>query len=229
MAGIIVVAILAGVVVAITGGGSDGDEPGRDASGEEFPELAYIQDQLGAVPEGIEYDGRDGTDPPEVQTADLEDAAKAADCDLQLDLDDEGNTHLDDENVPSVEYKTNPPTSGNHYAGNEVGSGALADGAYLEYPPVGRSVHALEHGRVIMQYSPELSEEEQLEIKGVFDESPQGVILYPNPDMPYEVAVTAWRQLGGCKTYEGAATLDLLRAFRDVYRNRGPEFVQLSV
>ena len=63
---------------------------------------------------------------------------------------------------------TDPPTSGDHYSGNETGSGALADGAYAEYPPVGRYVHAMEHSRVIIHYSPDLSEDEQLEIKGAF-------------------------------------------------------------
>jgi Protein of unknown function (DUF3105) len=224
VAGVIVVAIVAGIGVAIAGGGDDESGPSET----DFPELAYIEPDIGAVPPDLEPDGRDGTDPPEQQNADLEGAAQAADCDLQLDLKDEGNTHFSDpDRVP--DYKTNPPTSGDHYSGNEPGSGALADGAYLNTPQIARAVHALEHGRVEIQYSPDLSEEEQLEIKGVFEESPQGVIMFPNPDMPYEVAITAWTQLAGCETYEGAPTLDVLRTFRDIYRGQGPEFFPLSV
>jgi hypothetical protein len=90
-------------------------------------------------------------------------------------------------------------------------------------------VHSLEHGRVEIQYSPDLPEEQQLEIKGLFEESPDAVIMFPNPDMPYDVAIAAWRNLAGCKTYEGAATLDLLRVFRDVYRGQGPEPFPISV
>ena len=148
---------------------------------------------------------------------------RAAGCDLQLDLEEEGATHFGDENrVP--DYRTNPPTSGDHYANlGEAGSGALADGAYLNTPPVARTVHSMEHGRVLIQYSPDLSEREQLEIKGVFEESPEGVLMFPNPDMPYDVAITAWTQLVGCETYEGAPTLDVLRIFRDTYRGGGPE------
>ena len=105
-------------------------------------------------------------------------------CELQLDLEEEGGTHFSDENrVP--DYGTNPPTSGDHYANaGETGAGALADGAYLNAPPVARTVHSMEHGRVLIQYSPELPERDQLEIKGVFEESPPGVLLFPNPDMP---------------------------------------------
>ncbi len=225
VAGLIVVAIVAALVVALAGGGSG---TGTGSSGESYPELAFIQDDIGAVPDGLEPDGREGVAPGPIQEGDLAAAAAAADCDLQLDLKDEGNTHFDSDDK-KVEYGTSPPTSGDHYAGNETGSGALADGAYLNTPLFSRAVHALEHGRVEIQYSPDLPEAAQLEIKGVFEESPQGVILFPNADMPYEVAITAWTQLAGCKTYEGAKTLDTLRTFRDVYRFRGPEFFPPSI
>ncbi len=225
VAGVIVAAIMAGVVVAIAGGGSDGETP--EAS--DFPELAYIQPLLGVIPEGVDGDGREGVAPPAPKTAILEDAAKAARCDLQLNLEDEGNNHFANEDK-EVGYKTNPPTSGDHYGEpTEPGTGALADGAYLQMPPITRAVHSMEHGRVEIQYSPDLTEREQLEIKGVFEESPQGVIMFPNPDMPYDVAITAWTQLAGCDAYKGAATLDLLRVFRDIYRGLGPENVPLAV
>jgi hypothetical protein len=224
VAGVIVAAIVAGIVVAIAGGGGDGETPEAG----DFPELAFVQPLIGVVPEGIEPDGRDGVDPPAAQTAILEDAAEAANCDLQLNLEDEGNGHFTDENK-KVDSKTNPPTSGDHYGSEtETGSGALADGAYLETPPIARAVHSMEHSRVVIQYSPDLSEREQLEIKGVFEESPQGVIMFPNPGMPDDVAITAWTQLAGCDAYEGAATLDLLRVFRDIYRGQGPENVPLA-
>jgi hypothetical protein len=84
-------------------------------------------------------------------------------------------------------------------------------------------VHSLEHGRIEIQYSPDLPEDQQLELKGVFDESPQGVLMFPNPDMPYEVAVTAWTNMMTCDRYEGRATLDAIRDFRDIYRGNGPE------
>ena len=52
--------------------------------------------------------------------------------------------------------------------------------------------------------------------------------MFPNPDMPYEVAATAWTQLMGCKRYEGAKTLDAIRDFRDQFRGRGPEAVPFT-
>ena len=148
-----------------------------------------------------------------------------AGCELEVDLPDEGNEHLDDpEEVPA--YETAPPTSGDHFADfEEAGAGAFADGAFLDTPPVNRVVHSLEHGRVAIQYSPDLAEEEQLALKGVFDEDRPGVLLYPNAHMPYDVAVTAWTRMLGCETYDGAATLDAVRLFRDEFRGKGPEAV----
>ena len=229
VAGLIVVAILAGLFVVITGGGS-GDETGVDAEGNAFPENAFINEEIGVVPDGIEIDGRDGTEPPEQENAVLDEAAGLASCQLDLDLESEGNQHVDDENVPNVEYETDPPTSGDHYGvGDENASGALADGAYAEFPPVGRFVHSMEHGRVIIHYSPDLPEQDQLAIKGVFEESPSGVILVPNPEMKPDVAVAAWTQLATCASYEGLPTLDLIRSFRDIYRGQGPEYFPLNV
>ena len=156
---------------------------------------------------------------PPLAQGDLEAAAKAAGCELQLDLPEEGSTHVELED--DFPYKTNPPTSGDHFAEQQ------ADGAYIEQPNTMYTTHAMEHGRINIQYSPDLSEDEQLELKGVFDDDPAGVLFFPNADMPYDVAATAWTQMMGCETYEGAATLDAIRDFRDVYRGQGPEDVPI--
>ena len=74
-----------------------------------------------------------------------------------------------------------------------------------------------------------LPEEQQLELKGFFLESPDAMIMFPNPDMPNDVAIAAWRNLAGCETYEGGPTLDVLRIFRDTYRGQGPEPFPISV
>lgn len=217
VAGLIVAAIVAGIVVAITGSGDEGDQ----IDGDDVPEAAHVQLASGSVND-FEFDGREGTTPPPVRQGNLEAAAEAAGCELRLELKDEGSTHFGLNDEPP-KYGTNPPTSGDHIETPYM----QADGAYAEQPDDKFVVHSLEHGRINIQYAPELSEDEQLEIKGIFDEAPFGVLLFPNNDMPYEVAATAWRQLIGCKKYEGATTLDAIRAFRDTYIGQGPEFVEL--
>jgi hypothetical protein len=212
VAGALALAVVVGLVLVLASG--DGG-PG----GGEFPEPAHIQAQSGAVHD-FEPDDREGTPPPPVAQADLEKAAKAADCELQLDLPDEGNNHItESKQIP--DYKTDPPASGNHNPEQQ------ADGAYIDPVEDWYWVHALEHGRIAIQYSPELSEEDQLALKGVFDESPEAVLFFPNPEMSSEVAASAWTNLITCDTYSGAATLDAIRAFRDIYRGQGPEDVPL--
>jgi hypothetical protein len=226
VAGVLGAAVIGGVIFALASGGGGGDDPNNPSG--QSSSSDNVNTTFGALPEGLQVDEREGTPPPEVEIGDLNAAADAAGCELRLDLPDEGNTHFTDPDK-EPDYKTQPPTSGDHYFNpQESGSGALADGAFLDTPPLNRVVHSLEHGRVAIQYSPDLPEDQQLELKGLFDEAPAGVDLFPNPDMPYAVAAVAWTQLIGCETYEGAATIDALRAFRDEYLARGPEPVPIS-
>jgi hypothetical protein len=210
VAGLLAAAVVAGlvIVIATSGGGSSSDD---------FCSEAHVNTQFGTPPKGVAADCREGTAPPAVKQADLQRAADAAGCELMLDLPDEGNSHIKPTD-PEPNYKTNPPTSGNHI----VPPLQAADGAYSQPIQPVYFVHSLEHGRVEIQYSPKLSEDDQLALKGVFDESPAGMLLFPNPDMPYAVATTAWTQLMGCKHYN-ERVVDAIRAFRDTYRGRGPE------
>lgn len=218
VAGVLALAVVVGLVIVLASGGGDGGGTSGDPGCDE----AHVQLKSGSTND-FEPDCREGTAPAEIATGDLEAAAKAANCDLQLDLPDEGNTHIGSDPSKAPKYKTNPATSGDH-----IDPGFQeADGAYLDTPDPAYVVHSMEHGRVAIQYSSDLPEDDQLALKGVFDESPAGVLLFPNDDMPYEVAATAWTQLIGCKTYEGEATLDAIRDFRDIYRGQAPEAVPL--
>ena len=216
-AGALTLAVVVGIVVVIGSGGSSENQ----VNGQDIPAAAHIQVRSGFL-HNTQPDGREGTPPPALQQGDLKTAAKAANCELRQDLPDEGNTHITKESqIP--DYGTNPPTSGNHNPEQ------LADGAYAVMPQPWYFVHSLEHGRIEIQYSPKLPESDQLALKGVFDESPDGMLMFPNTEMPYEVAATAWTQLLGCKQYEGRATLDAIRDFRDTYRGQGPEPLPITV
>ena len=217
VAGALTLAVIVGLFIVISSGGDDTAQ----VNGQDIPDAAHIQVNSGFLHD-VTPDGREGTPPPELQQGDLELAAKEAGCELKLDLPDEGADHITKEDeIP--DYKTDPPTSGNHNPEQ------LADGAYSEEPELWWAVHSMEHGRIEIQYSPDLPEQDQLALKGVFDQRPAGVLMFPNSEMPYDVAVTAWTQLMGCPKYEGAATLDAIRDFRDTYIGLGPEPLPLSV
>jgi hypothetical protein len=194
VAGLIGLAVLVGIVFAIasSAGENDGGEAHIDVgTGETF---------------GIQPDQRSGTEVAVAEVTDVEKAAKMADCDLRLLLKDEGHNHIPP-TATGPTYGTNPATSGTH---SET---AQADGAYSEMPKETAVVHSLEHGRLTIQYSPDLPEADQEELIGLYETMWGGTLLFPNEDMPYEVAATTWTNVLGCNEYKGAITLDAIRAF----------------
>src|SRR4051794_3994982 len=213
-AGLLALAVVAGLVVVIVSGGSSSAEASTCGN-------AHIKNSGGSF-RGLEPDCREGTAPPAIKVADLQISAQQAKCQLRLDLPDEGNTHVS--NSTPVTYKTTPPTSGNH---NPV---PIDDGAYItpvtsdtsQPTNIRNEVHAMEHGRIEIHYNPSLPEAQQLALKGVFDADPDGMLLYPDPSMPYDVAVTAWTNMAVCPHYN-PGVLDVIRNFRDTYRGNGPE------
>jgi hypothetical protein len=211
VAGVLGAIVVAGIVVAILSGGGGGEEAEVNEAAGIDPDTGFI------VPADIAPDEREGTPPPPIEQADLERAAEAAGCELELDLPDEGNTHLRPNDDPP-DYETEPPTSGDHSVEN------LADGAYLDFPDPVNFVHSMEHGRIEIQYAPDLPEDEQLALKGVFDEDPEGMLMFPNPEMRPELATATWTNLMRCDSYSPEA-LDAIRAFRDTFRGQGPETV----
>lgn len=196
----VVLAVAVLVFVLVSGGGDEGGTSGGDAH-------INTNLQVGNT-NGVAPDERVGTPPPPPKTTYLKEAAMKAECDLRLKLKDEGHTHLA-RGTETPEYGTDPPTSGNHIEAPYQ----QADGAYSEPPDQINVVHSLEHGRLAIQYSPDLPEKAQLELKGLYDTMYGAALLFPNEEMPYEVAATTWTNLLGCDEYKGAATLDAIRDF----------------
>lgn len=206
VAGAIGLAVVIGIVLVVISSANKNDEGN-----------AHINQGTGST-NGVRPDQRVGTDPPAPKVTDLKEAAKKAGCDLRLDLPNEGHTHIPP-TAPTPEYETNPPTSGNHVEPPFQ----QADGAYSEMPKEIDIVHSLEHGRMQIQYSPDLSESEQLELVGLYDSMYGATLLFPNGEMPYAVAVTTWRNLMGCNEYKGAITLDAIRDFGKLKWGHGRE------
>jgi len=150
---------------------------------------------------------------PKRKETDLAVAAKTAGCVLQHPP-SQGRGHT----TGHVNYKTQPPTSGPH---NPVWA---HDGAYLKDQGTEHLLHGLEHGRVILWFKPNAPAAVRGTLKKLYDEDRALMILTPNTRaMPYQVAATAWTQLLGCPKYNDKVP-DALRAFRDAYRLKGPEY-----
>jgi hypothetical protein len=212
-AGILTLLILVGIVVAIASGGGGGKSSGSNCGPN-----AHLDLTVGSQ-NGVSCDEREGTPPPQIQQADLQKAAKLAGCTLTLNLPDYGHQHV--KPGTKIKYKGEPPTSGNHVEPPFQ----QADGAYSEEPNPIDFVHSMEHSRVEFEYAPNLPDKDQLAIKGVFDESPSGVLMFPNNQLPDQVAAAAWRNRMNCSKYDGSKTLDALADFRTKFRGvAGREF-----
>jgi uncharacterized protein DUF3105 len=197
VAAVLSLAVVAGIVVVIlNSGGSAG------ASG-----AAHINTNSGST-NGIPPDDRHGPAPAPVKVADLKAAASKAGCVLRLGLRNEGQTHIAPD-APTPHYKTNPPTSGNHVEPPFQ----QADGAYLKEPKEIDFVHSIEHGRMEIEYSPKLANKDQLALRGLYDTLYAGTLLFPEKQMPYDVAAVTWTNMLGCPKYKGSITLDAIRDF----------------
>jgi Protein of unknown function (DUF3105) len=158
---------------------------------------------------------------PPQRTSDQFAAAKAARCTLKQEP-IEGRLHKL-KKFTEADYKTNPPTSGDHYPQ------WYQDGVYLpgDTPNLGMLVHTLEHGRIDVQYRPGTAKHavDQLEALLASESNGYHMLLYQNTtSMPYQVAATAWGHLLGCPTMS-PKVFDAIRTFRDHYIDQAPEHI----
>lgn len=155
---------------------------------------------------------------PATQITDLKAAAKAAGGRFTSYRRDYGTG---DHVTTKVHYPTNPPLNGPHYPD------WAADGNYAgrTTPRTEMLVHALEHGRIEIQYRPGLPQAQIDQLVALYDEDPQHVLLYENETgMDCDVAVTAWGHGLLCDRFSDRV-FDAIRAFKDQYRDQGPEYV----
>jgi hypothetical protein len=160
---------------------------------------------------------------PAVRITDLAEAARAAGCRVSTHR-EEGRDHVAPET--QVRYRTNPPTSGDHVPV------AAQDGIYPpgQPPEVKASVHALEHGRVNIQYRAGTPAERVNQLETLFNEEVQGVpgyrsLLFENQTgMSAAVAATAWGYSLTCPEFNDRV-FDAVRAFREERQGKGPEIV----
>jgi hypothetical protein len=81
---------------------------------------------------------------------------------------------------------------------------------------------AVRRGLVVIQYRPGVARAVLDQLTAVQSVVPKGTILAPSATaMPFEVAVSAWRRLLGCRRF-GRSTIDAVRLFRGRFLGSGP-------
>jgi hypothetical protein len=170
--------------------------------------------------------GESATAPiPARKISNFDAAVKAAGCTFKT-YPSEGREHLPSDTAVNNKYKTNPPTSGAHRPT------PAEDGVYAaaNAPAKENFVHALEHGRIEIQYAPGTPQQTVNQLNTLFNEPVKGVAGYHqllfqnNTKMPFAVAATAWTHILGCKTMN-PRVFDAIRAFRERFVDKGPELI----
>jgi hypothetical protein len=158
---------------------------------------------------------------PAQKIGDIAAAAKAAGCKLS-NPPIEGANH-ETKDFTEADYKTNPPTSGNHFP-QWYEDGVYAPGST---PNLGMLVHPLEHGRIEVQYKPGTPTHTVSELEALLKEQSDGyhMLLFQNTTkMPSQIAATAWGHSLTCPQFNNEV-FDAIRTFRARYIDQGPEDV----
>lgn len=125
-----------------------------------------------------------------------------------------GRTHITTLNPkPPIKYNSFPPTSGPHYYIPAVWGSY--DSPVSEY----QAVHNLEHGGIVIQYGPGVSEASISQIADFYQSDPVALLVAPFPKLGNKISVTAWTHLALCPSFDQKA----FTAFRDAFRYQGPE------
>lgn len=113
-------------------------------------------------------------------------------------------------------FRTDPPAGGPH------GPQPARSGTYLKgnVPDDGAVVHALEHGRVAIWFSPQLAPADIDALAGLADVRRGMTLVLARPSLPAgQVAATAWHKRLICPSLQ----VDALRRFVVSQAGQGPE------
>jgi len=122
----------------------------------------------------------------------------------------EGRNHV--QSGTSVEYKTNPPTSGDHLAQAENW------GVYDEEIDDKAGVHSMEHGGIWISYK-DISEKDITVLKEIGKQNSQSTVISPRSRNDNKVVVTSWGKMMKLEVVDNV----LIQKYIDTYKNQSPE------
>ncbi|MBC9822274.1 DUF3105 domain-containing protein [Terrabacter sp. MAHUQ-38] len=97
--------------------------------------------------------------------------------------------HVSEEQAARTRYNSVPATSGPHYAF------AANTGIYSSPVPEPSFVHTMEHGHVVIAYSPTLAAADVHVLEEITRRHSDDVLLTPYPGLEHGVALAAWGRL----------------------------------
>jgi hypothetical protein len=107
-----------------------------------------------------------------------------------------------------------PPTSGPHYPFT------VATGVYAEPLAEGLTVHAMEHGHVVVQYAADTPPGVVAQLAGVARRYGKDVVLAPYPKLSRGIALTAWGRIDVLDRYDERRVTTFVERLRGRYEHR---------
>jgi hypothetical protein len=126
-----------------------------------------------------------------------------------------GVSHIGPSEAASVSYNSDPPTSGPHF---EV---PAETGFYTTPVEPQTLVHNLEHGQVVIWYSPDAEQRVVDQLEFLTSQEPLATVATPYENVPEGSAfvLTAWRHSQACDL----PSQEVFDAFRRRLQGQGPE------
>lgn len=112
-----------------------------------------------------------------------------------------------------VQYKTNPPTSGNHYAD------PAEWGVYEQQLDDRQLVHNLEHGGIWISYKPDIDADTKAKLEDIARKHDGSVIVEPRAQNDTAIAIVSWTRMEKLDTFNR----DKIEEFITHNINKSPE------
>jgi hypothetical protein len=119
--------------------------------------------------------------------------------------------HIAPASASSVRYNSVPPTSGPHFAAT------VATGVYSSPIPEGLTVHAMEHGHVVIQYARSVPGDQRNALNRIARRYGADVVLAPYDKLGSGIALTAWGRLDQLDHYDEARVVTFIEGLRSRY------------
>ena len=141
-------------------------------------------------------------------------AAAQAGCGEIEEHEDLGRDHIEPGEQHDV-YNSSPPTSGPHY-------GTPAETGFYSTPlPPEQLVHNLEHGQIVIWYSPDASQEIKDQLEEIVDQERLATVAAPYEGIEGSASfvLTGWTVSQSC----ARVSQEVIDDFREKYQGQGPE------
>lgn len=119
--------------------------------------------------------------------------------------------HISPAHAASARYNSAPPTSGPHFAAT------IATGVYQSPIAEGLTVHAMEHGHVVIQYARNLPGDQIDLLNRIARRFGADVVLAPYDKLDSGIALTAWGRLDQLDHYDEARIVAFIEGLRGRY------------